>query len=122
MQFQIPDHGYLKRWADQGVFLLNTVLTVREHEANSHAKYGWKIFTDRVIAELGKREEPMVFLLWGKQAQEKKKYITNPNHLVLEAAHPSPLSASRGFFGCKHFLEANAFLEAHGMDPVDWQI
>jgi len=117
-----PQHGYLKKWADQGVFLLNTVLTVREHEANSHAKYGWKTFTDHVIQLLGEREEPMVFLLWGKQAQEKKKFIKNPRHMILETTHPSPLSAYRGFLGCNHFAMTNEFLKANGMAQIDWSI
>jgi uracil-DNA glycosylase len=118
----IPDNGYLKEWADQGVFLLNTVLTVKAHEANSHASYGWKKFTDAVISKLGEREEPMVFLLWGKQAQEKKKLISNPKHLVLETSHPSPLSAYRGFLGSGQFVETNHFLKEQNMQEIQWQI
>ena len=118
----IPKTGYLKKWADQGVLMLNAVLTVRAGQANSHKGMGWEIFTDRVIELLNEREKPVVFLLWGRNARNKKALITNPNHLVLEAAHPSPLSAYNGFFGCKHFSKANAFLQKHGMIPVDWQI
>lgn len=118
----IPKTGYLKKWADQGVLMLNAVLTVRAGQANSHKGMGWEIFTDRVIELLNEREKPVVFLLWGRNARNKKALITNPNHLVLEAAHPSPLSAYNGFFGCKHFSKANAFLQNHGMIPVDWQI
>ena len=118
----IPKSGYLKQWADQGVLMLNAVLTVRAGQANSHKGMGWEIFTDRVIELLNDREKPVVFLLWGRNARNKKALITNPNHLVLEAAHPSPLSAYNGFFGCRHFSKANAFLENHGMTPIDWQI
>jgi len=118
----IPKTGYLKKWADQGVLLLNAVLTVRAGQANSHKGMGWEIFTDRVIELLNEREKPVVFLLWGRNARNKKALITNPNHLVLEAAHPSPLSAYNGFFGCRHFSKANDFLQSHGMTPVDWQI
>lgn len=115
-------HGELYKWADNGVLLLNTVLTVRRGQANSHKGKGWEIFTDDVIKKLNEREKPMVFLLWGANARSKKQFITNPNHLVLEAAHPSPLSAYNGFFGCRHFSKCNAFLEAHGIEPVDWRI
>lgn len=115
-------HGELYKWADNGVLLLNTVLTVRRGQANSHKGKGWEIFTDDVIKKLNGREKPMVFLLWGANARSKKQFITNPNHLVLEAAHPSPLSAYNGFFGCRHFSKCNAFLEAHGIEPVDWRI
>ena len=118
----IPKTGYLKKWADQGVLMLNAVLTVRAGQANSHKGMGWEIFTDRVIELLNEREKPVVFLLWGRNARNKKALITNPNHLVLEAAHPSPLSAYNGFFGCRHFSKANDFLQSHGMTPVDWQI
>lgn len=118
----IPKTGYLKKWADQGVLMLNAVLTVRAGQANSHKGMGWEIFTDRVIELLNEREKPVVFLLWGRNARNKKALITNPNHLVLEAAHPSPLSAYNGFFGCRHFSKANDFLQNHGMTPVDWQI
>jgi uracil-DNA glycosylase len=116
-----PAHGCLKDWADRGVMLLNTVLTVREGAANSHKGKGWEIFTDRVIEILNNREKPMVFLLWGANAKAKTQYITNGNHLVLTAAHPSPLSAYNGFFGCHHFSKANEFLSRHG-EPVDWEI
>ncbi len=116
-----PAHGCLKDWADRGVMLLNTVLTVREGAANSHKGKGWEIFTDRVIEILNNREKPMVFLLWGANAKAKTQYITNGNHLVLTAAHPSPLSAYNGFFGCHHFSKANEFLSRHG-EPVHWEI
>ncbi|MCH5349432.1 MAG: uracil-DNA glycosylase [Oscillospiraceae bacterium] len=115
-------HGYLKKWADNGVLLMNTVLTVREGQANSHRGMGWEIFTDRVIELLNQREKPIVFLLWGGNAKQKLKLITNPNHCILQAAHPSPLSASNGFFGCRHFSKANEFLTAHGIEPIDWRV
>ena len=118
----IPDNGYLMKWAEQGVLLLNTVLTVRAHEANSHKGKGWEKFTDRVISEIGKREEAVVFMLWGKPAQSKKKLITNPEHLILESVHPSPLSVYRGFYGCGHFKACNEFLKTHGQKEIDWQI
>lgn len=118
----MPHTGYLKKWADQGVLLLNAVLTVRAGQAGSHAGRGWEIFTDRVIELLNQREDPVVFMLWGRYARNKKSLITNSRHLVLEAAHPSPLSASNGFFGCRHFSKANAFLMQHGKEPIDWQI
>lgn len=118
----MPSTGYLRKWADQGVLLLNAVLTVRAGQANSHKGMGWEIFTDRVISLLNERQQPVVFLLWGRNARNKKALITNPQHLVLEAAHPSPLSAYNGFFGCRHFSKTNAFLEQHGMKPIDWQI
>lgn len=117
----IPNHGCLTKWANQGVLLLNTSLTVRAGQANSHKDIGWSIFTDAVISVLNKREQPMVFLLWGANARKKKALITNPNHLVLECPHPSPLSAYNGFFGCKHFSKTNAFLEQYGRH-IDWQI
>ena len=117
-----PPHGCLESWADQGVLLLNTVLTVRAGQANSHKGMGWEIFTDNVIRKLNEREKPMVFLLWGANAQTKTSYITNPVHLILKAPHPSPLSAYRGFFGCHHFSKVNEFLVANGMEPIDWQI
>ncbi len=116
------NHGYLKKWADNGVLLMNTVLTVREGQPNSHRGMGWEIFTDRVIQILNEREKPIVFLLWGGNAKQKKGLITNPAHLILQAAHPSPLSAYNGFFGCRHFSKTNAFLEEHGMTPIDWRI
>ena len=118
----IPDHGYLVKWAKQGVLMLNTVLTVRAHQANSHRGIGWEQFTDAAIQILNEQDRPIVFLLWGRPAQMKHSMLNNPNHLVLEAPHPSPLSAYRGFFGCRHFSQANAFLEAHGIAPIDWQI
>lgn len=118
----IPDNGYLVKWAEQGVLLLNTVLTVRAHEANSHRGIGWEEFTDAAIRILNQQDRAIVFMLWGRPAQMKKSMLTNPKHLVLEAPHPSPLSAYRGFFGCRHFSRANAFLEDHGIRPIDWQI
>ena len=118
----IPTHGYLKKWADQGVLLLNTVLTVRAHEANSHKGIGWEEFTDAAIRILNEQDRPIVFMLWGSNAREKKSMLTNPKHLILEAPHPSPLSAYRGFFGCRHFSKCNAFLIKNGLDPIDWQI
>lgn len=120
--FQIPSHGYLEDWAKQGVLMLNTVLTVRAGQAASHRGRGWERFTDRVIEKLNGKETPVVFLLWGRPAAEKAKIITNPLHLKLEAPHPSPLSAHRGFFGCKHFSKANEFLISRGVEPIDWQI
>ncbi len=118
----IPKTGCLIPWAKQGVLLLNTALTVREGEANSHRGKGWEIFTDRIISLLNDREKPMVFLLWGRNAAEKEELITNAHHMVLKAPHPSPLSASRGFFGCKHFSKANAVLKACGEVPIDWAL
>lgn len=119
---KIPNNGYLVKWAKQGGLLLNTVLTVRAHQANSHQNIGWEQFTDAVIEILDQQDRPMVFLLWGKPAQRKKAMLHNPNHLILEAPHPSPLSAYRGFFGCRHFSKTNQFLEEHGLTPIDWQI
>lgn len=119
---EIPNHGYLQKWAEQGVLLLNTVLTVRAHQANSHQGKGWEQFTDAVIHAVNEQDRPIVFLLWGRPAQMKKPMLTNPKHLVLTAPHPSPLSAYRGFFGCKHFSQANTFLKENGVSPVDWQI
>lgn len=118
----IPNHGYLKKWADQGVLLLNTVLTVRAHQANSHQGQGWEQFTDAVIEAVNAQDRPIVYLLFGKPAQTKKKMLTNSKHLVIEAPHPSPLSAYRGFFGCKAFSRTNEFLKANGIRPIDWQI
>ena len=118
----IPNNGYLKKWADQGVLLLNTVLTVRAHQANSHQGHGWEQFTDAVIHAVNAQDRPVVYMLWGRPAQRKIPMLTNPKHLILKAPHPSPLSAYRGFFGCKHFSQANAFLEEHGIEPIDWQI
>ena len=117
---EIPNNGYLVKWAKQGVLMLNTVLTVRAHMANSHKGKGWEIFTDRIIELLNQRQEPMVFLLWGANAKAKQSLITNPNHLVLTAAHPSPFSAFSGFFGCRHFSQCNDFLEAHGQGRIQW--
>lgn len=118
----IPNNGYLKKWADQGVLLLNTVLTVRAHQANSHQGKGWEQFTDAVIQAVNEQDRPIVYFLWGRPAQSKKKMLTNPKHLILEAPHPSPLSAYRGFFGSKPFSQANEFLKANGLQPIDWQI
>ena len=119
--FKIPHHGCLTGWAEQGVLLLNTVLTVRAGQAGSHKGMGWEQFTDAVIEKLNERERPIVFMLWGRNAAQKKPLITNPAHLVLTAAHPSPLSAYNGFFGCRHFSEATRFLNQQGMN-IDWQI
>lgn len=118
----IPNNGYLEKWAKQGVLMLNTVLTVRAHQANSHQGKGWELFTDAVIEAVNAQDQPIVFLLWGRPAQMKKKMLTNPKHLILEAPHPSPLSAYRGFFGCRHFSKTNAFLAQNGIEPIDWQI
>ncbi len=118
----IPDNGYLEKWARQGVMLLNTVLTVRNHQANSHRGIGWEEFTDAAIRILNEQDRPIVFMLWGKPAQTKISMLDNPAHLILTAPHPSPLSAYRGFFGCRHFSRANAFLEKNGIAPIDWQI
>lgn len=120
--FQIPQHGYLQHWAEQGVLLLNTVLTVRAGQAHSHAELGWETFTDQVIAVLNAQREHIVFMLWGSHAQKKGAMIDRHKHLVLSAPHPSPLSAYRGFFGCKHFSKANTYLQEHGMSPIDWQL
>ena len=118
----IPNNGYLMPWADQGVLLLNTALTVRAHEANSHSNKGWEIFTDRVITLLNERKDPVIFVLWGGNARKKKALINSNIHYVLEAPHPSPLSAHRGFFGCKHFSKINRILEEIGKEPINWQI
>lgn len=118
----IPDNGYLEHWARQGVLLLNAALTVRELQANSHRGKGWEIFTARVVELLNNRPDPVIFLLWGNNAKEKQAVITNPQHIILTAAHPSPLSASRGFFGCGHFRRTNELLESMGKTPIDWQI
>ena len=119
---RIPNNGYLVKWAKQGGLMLNTVLTVRAHQANSHRGIGWEQFTDAVIRAVDAQDRPIVFLLWGRPAQMKKSMLHNPKHLILEAPHPSPLSAYRGFFGCKHFSQTNAFLEKNGLAPIDWQI
>ena len=118
----IPSHGNLVKWAEQGVLLLNTVLTVRAHQANSHQGHGWEQFTDAVIEAVNAQDRPIVFLLWGRPAQQKASMLTNPQHLILKAPHPSPLSAYRGFFGCRHFSQTNEFLEKNGLAPIDWQI
>ena len=117
---EIPSHGELTSWAKQGVLLLNATLTVREGQANSHQNIGWSIFTDEVIKKLNERNEPLVFILWGGNARSKKKYITNPCHLVIESAHPSPLSAYNGFFGSRPFSRANEFLEKNGQSKINW--
>lgn len=118
----IPNNGYLKKWADQGVLLLNTVLTVRAHAANSHKNIGWEEFTNAAIRILNEQDRPIVFLLWGRPAQMKKAMLNNPKHLILESPHPSPLSAYRGFFGSRPFSRTNKFLIANGLEPIDWQI
>ena len=118
----IPNNGYLEKWAKQGVLLLNTVLTVRAHQANSHANKGWEIFTDKIIETLNNSQQPLVFLLWGKPAQQKIKLLNNKKHLILTAPHPSPLSSYRGFFGCKHFSKTNKYLIDNNLAPIDWQI
>lgn len=120
--FRIPNHGYLARWAERGVLLLNAVLTVRAHQANSHQGKGWETFTDTVIKAVNQKDTAVVFLLWGAYAQRKAEFITNPRHTILKAPHPSPLSASRGFFGCRHFSKANAALNTAGLPTIDWQL
>ena len=119
---EIPNNGCLKPWTQQGVLLLNTVLTVRAHQANSHRNMGWEKFTDRIIEILNEREKPIAFVLWGAPARKKKKMITNPKHFIVESAHPSPLSAFNGFFGSRPFSKVNAFLENVGEKPINWQI
>ena len=119
---RMPDNGCLTKWADQGVLLLNTVLTVRAHQAGSHRGHGWEQFTDAIIRAVNSQNRPVVYMLWGAPAQAKRQMLDNPRHLVLTAPHPSPLSAYRGFFGCRHFSQCNAFLEEHGEKPIDWQI
>ena len=118
----IPKSGDLTKWAKQGVLLLNTALTVRRGAANSHRGHGWEIFTDRIIELLSQREKPLVFILWGSNARAKTRLITNQRHLVLQSVHPSPLSASGGFFGCGHFRKCNEFLESVGETPIDWSL
>lgn len=118
----VPDHGYLKALAKQGVLLLNTVLTVRAHEPNSHKNKGWEKFSDAIVDILNKQDKPIVYMLWGKPAQTKMKRLNNENHLILTAPHPSPLSSYRGFFGCKHFSKANDFLTSKGASPINWQV
>lgn len=122
LNLPIPNHGCLKKWADQGVLLLNTSLSVEENKPQSHAKIGWTNFTDVVIQKLNDHTKPLVFLLWGSHAKNKSVFITNKKHLVLTSAHPSPLSAHNGFFGCHHFSKANHFLEIHGREPIDWTL
>ena len=120
--YSIPDTGDLSAWARQGVLLLNTVLTVEEHKANSHKDIGWNMVTDQMIKALDRKDGPLVFILWGRNAKDKKIYLNNPRHLVLEAAHPSPLSAFNGFFGCGHFKKTNDYLIKNGLDPIDWSL
>ena len=120
--YPIPESGCLESWARQGVFLLNTVLTVEDGNANSHSKCGWQTFTDNVIKILNNQNQPIVFLLWGKQAEKKKELIDNPNHLVLITSHPSPFSARRGFFGCNHFKLANEFLKENNKEEINWKL
>jgi uracil-DNA glycosylase len=122
IDFVIPPHGELTQWAEQGVLLLNATLTVRANQAGSHQKKGWETFTNKVIQEISDRKENVVFLLWGKFAQAKGELINPEKHHLLMAAHPSPLAAHSGFFGCEHFLEANVILEENGIEPIDWQI
>lgn len=118
----VPNNGYLVKWANQGVLMLNTVLTVRAHQANSHRGIGWEQFTDAAIRILAKQDRPMVYILWGKPAQMKKSMLYNPKHLILEAPHPSPLAAYRGFFGSRPFSRTNQYLQESGLEPIDWQI
>ena len=120
--YEIPNNGYLMKWAEQGVLLLNTVLTVKSGAANSHKNKGWEQFTDAIIETVNKQDRPIVYFLWGSNARAKKNLITNPKHLVLETVHPSPLSAYNGFFGCGHFKKANEYLEKNGIVPIDWKI
>lgn len=119
---RMPQTGCLTKWAEQGVLLLNTVLTVRAHQANSHRNHGWEQFTDAIIRAVETQDRPIVYMLWGTPAQSKAPMVTNPKHLILKAPHPSPLSAYRGFFGCRHFSQCNEFLKTHGETPVDWQL
>lgn len=122
VKIDYPQHGNLEAWAKQGVFLLNTVLTVRDNEPGSHRNIGWEIFTDNTIKLINLKQQPVVFLLWGNDAKKKIPLITNPIHKVLTSAHPSPLSAYGGFFGCKHFSQANEFLIKNNLKPINWQI
>lgn len=117
-----PRNGTLTKWAEEGVILLNTVLTVRQGQANSHKNMGWEIFTDTVISKLNEREKPIVFILWGRNARNKKAIITGKQHKILESAHPSPLSAYNGFFGCRHFSKTNEFLRQNGIEDIDWNL
>ena len=124
-ELQVPmnyRNGYLVKWAQQGVMLLNSVLTVEAHKANSHKDKGWEIFTDHVIEKLNSLDQPIVFLLWGANARNKQPLLTNPKHLILSTAHPSPLSVYRGFFGCGHFVQANEYLKKNGLEPIDWRM
>lgn len=118
----IPNHGELTKWAEQGILLLNTVLTVREGTPNSHKNKGWEKFTDRIIELLNEREKPIIFLLWGANAKQKGRLITNKNHIILESVHPSPLSAFGGFFGCGHFKKTNDILKSLGQKEIDWSL
>lgn len=118
----IPNNGYLIKWAEQGVLMLNTVLTVRAGAANSHKGQGWEQFTDAIIRAVNEQDRPIVYMLWGSPAQSKIPMLNNPKHLILKSVHPSPLSAYRGFFGCKHFSQCNEFLVSNGLSPIDWQI
>jgi len=122
MGLPAPHSGCLIPWAKEGVLMLNTTLTVRRGQANSHSKIGWTKFTDAIIQKFNDHEQPIVFLLWGSNARSKKALITNPNHLILETVHPSPLSAHQGFFGSRHFSQCNEFLMAHGIAPIDWTL
>lgn len=120
--FEIPSHGDISSWGKRGVLLLNTVLTVRAHEARSHASIGWETFTSAIINIIEQQNQPIVYMLWGNDAKTKKTLITNPNHLILETTHPSPFSANHGFLGCGHFKKANEFLISHNISPIDWRI
>lgn len=120
--YYIPNHGDLTKWAKQGVLLLNSILTVRAHQAASHSGHGWETYTDAILSSLNNKDTPIVFLLWGNFARSKKTLITNPKHLILEATHPSPFSASNGFFGCNHFKKCNDYLTKNNLTPIDWQI
>ena len=122
VKFKLPSHGNLQKWADQGVLMLNTCLTVEAHKANSHQKQGWETFTQAIINQLNKEYSGIVFLLWGKPAQARGAGINKSKHCVMINVHPSPLSAHRGFFGCQHFSKANAYLEKNGRDPITWQV
>ena len=116
------NNGYLVKWAKQGVLLINSVMTVEKGRANSHAGHGWETFTNNVIEKINTLDQPVVYLLWGNNARQKKRLITNPKHLILETVHPSPLSVYRGFFGCRHFSKANDFLVKNGAEPIDWRM
>ena len=122
LDIPIPSHGCLNTWANQGVLLLNTALSVEQNKPQSHAKIGWSVFTDNVIRKLNYYPEPLVFLLWGTHAKNKSVLITEKKHLILTAAHPSPFSVHQGFYGCRHFSQANAFLQAHGREPIQWRL